>query len=318
MTYPSPIKIAISACLLGESVRFNGGHKASSLCLEVLAPYFDFMPLCPEVAIGLGVPREPIRLVGTPQAPQAVGTRHPEHNHTAALSAYGQAVAQQRLDQVCGHILMQKSPSCGLMRVKVYQENGYPAGTASGLYAAALARECPELPMEEEGRLNDPILCENFLVRVFAYAQWKNLSQTDLTHQAILNFHTHYKFQLLAHDPVQYKALGRLLADVGHHAPQDIGTRYIRQFMQALKKPATRGTHSNALQHLSGYLKGALDASDRQEIHRLIQEYRQGQIPLVVPLTLLKHHLRKHPDTYLANQAYLQPYPEGLTLRNAI
>lgn len=318
MSSPQPvIKIAVSACLLGESVRFNGGHKASTWCMDVLAPYFKWVPICPEVAIGLGVPREPIRLVGDPQNPRAVGTRRTEHDVTRPLTEYGQQMAQT-LHDISGYILMQKSPSCGRERIKVYQANGYPAGTAAGIYVQAFAQQRPELPMEEEGRLNDPVLRENFLVRVFAHAHWQKLRQTGLTRQLILDFHTRYKFQLLAHDPVQYKALGRLLASIGQHSVADISTLYFNQLMQALKKTATRGTHSNALQHLSGYLKEYLDTADRQELHRLIGQYRQGQIPLIVPLTLLKHHLRKHPDTYLSTQAYLQPYPEALGLRNAV
>jgi len=312
-----PIKIAISACLLGHSVRFNGGHKESQLCTQTLAQHFAFIPVCPEVAIGLGTPREPIRLVGDPAAPKAIGTVHRERDVTQPLAQYGQQMAAA-LTGISGYILMQKSPSCGMERVKVYQENGYPAGGAAGVYTQAFAQANPDLPMEEDGRLNDPVLRENFLVRVFAHAQWQQLLHSGLTRQSVLDFHTRYKFQLLAHDPAQYKVLGRLLAEIGLHPIQEIGAHYFSHFMRALKKPATRGTHSNALQHLSGYLKDHLDSPDRQEIHQLIGQYRQGQVPLVVPLTLLKHHLRRHPEPYLAHQAYLQPYPESLSLRNAI
>lgn len=314
----APIKLAISACLLGDNVRFNGGHKASDLCRDVLAKHFEFIRVCPEVAIGLGIPRESIRLVGSPEQPKALGTQTEGHDVTQPLTDYGVKMAHE-LAGIDGYILMQKSPSCGMERVKVYQANGYPAGSASGVYVKAFAQIHPELPMEEDGRLNDPVLRENFLVRVFAHARWRQLCAASLTHQGILAFHTQYKYQLLAHDPVQYKALGRLLADIGRYPVEEIAAPYFRQFMQGLKKPATRGTHCNTLQHMAGYLKNHLEASDRQEIHKLIGEYQQGHVPLVVPLTLLKHHLRHYPDAYLSAQSYLQPYPENLTgLRNAI
>ena len=315
---PKPLKLGISACLLGEPVRFNGGHKESRLCSETLAEHFEFVPLCPEAAIGLGVPREPIRLVGDPAAPRAVGTVHPERDHTAALQAYGERVAGE-LQDICGYILMQKSPSCGMERVKVYRDNGYPekAGGA-GIFAATLARLRPDLPIEEDGRLNDAVLRENFLTRVFAYAEWQRLLEAGLTHKAIGDFHARYKYQLMASNPEQYKALGRLLADLGKYDPAEFGPRYFSQLMAALKRCATRGTHSNVLQHLSGYLKRSLSSDERQEMAQLIDQYRRGIVPLVVPLTLLKHHFRRYPDRYVARQAYMQPHPETLSLRNAL
>ncbi len=314
----SRITLAISACLLGKPVRYNGGHKASPLCMQTLARHFDFVPVCPEVAIGLGTPREPIHLVGQALAPRALGTRHPEHDVTEPLAAYGRAKAAE-LSEVCGYILMQKSPSCGMERVKVYQDSGQLSReSASGIYAKAFMQARPDLPVEEDGRLNDPVLRENFLARVFAYARWQELLSMGLTPKAVLDFHARYKFQLLAHDPQQYRLLGRLLASIGKHSVTEIGPHYFRLLMQALKKNASRGKHANVLQHLSGYLKSFLDSADRQEIQHLIHQYHQGTVPLVVPLTLLKHHLRKHPDPYLAQQAYLQPHPEDLALLNAI
>ncbi len=312
------LKLGISACLVGAPVRFNGGHKESRLCSQVLAEHFDFVALCPEAAIGLGIPREPIRLVGDPAAPRAVGTVHPERDHTQALAEYGEQVATQMQD-ICGYILMQKSPSCGMERVKVYRENGYPEPEGgSGIFAATLARLRPDLPIEEDGRLNDAVLRENFLTRVFAYAEWQRLLAAGLTRKAIVQFHSRYKYQLMASHPQQYKALGRLLADLGKYDPAEFGPRYFSQLMAALKRCATRGTHSNVLQHLSGYLKRALSNDDRQEIAQVIEQYRRGIVPLVVPLTLLKHHFRRHPDDYVARQAYLQPHPENLSLRNAL
>lgn len=312
-------KIGISACLLGENVRFNGGHKQSQLCCEVLAAYFDFVPLCPEVAIGLGIPRETIRLVGDAASPQAVGSVHRELNVTAPLGEYGEKMAAEHSD-LCGYIFMQKSPSCGLERVKVYRENGAPVdGGGRGIYAQAFCARHPNLPVEEDGRLNDPVLRENFLTRVFVYASWQQLLGEGLSRHRLQAFHARYKYLLMAHSPAHYKSLGNLLGGMAKGEDLDaLGSGYFSALMSGLKKCATRGTHTNVLQHISGYLKQAISADDKQEMQTVIGQYRQGIVPLVVPLTLLKHHFRLHPDRYIAQQAYLQPHPENLSLRNAI
>lgn len=311
-------KIAISACLLGERVRFNAGHKESPLCSRVLASHFDFVPLCPEMAIGLGAPRQPIRLVGDPAHPRAVGTRDAGLDVSAPLSAYGERMAGE-LDDIDGFIFMQKSPSCGLERVKVYQANGQPAeGGGRGLFAAAFCARRPELPVEEDGRLHDPVLRENFVTRVFVHADWRRLLGEGLSRQALLDFHARHKYLLMASHPQQYRALGRLLGEVGRHAPEELGPRYFAQLMMALRQCASRGSHGNVLQHLCGYLRPALEPDERAELQQLIEQYRLGILPLVVPLTLLKHHFRRHPHPYVARQVYLQPHPEELGLRNAI
>lgn len=311
-------KLGVSACLMGVEVRYNGGHKQSDLCTRTLSDYFDFIPACPEVAIGMGIPRETIRLVGDPDEPQAVGTVHPELNVTRQLADYGQHMAGEMTD-ISGYIFMQKSPSCGLERVKVYRDNGAPFETGGrGIYAQAFCDRHPDLPVEEDGRLNDPVLRENFITRVYAYTAWQHLLEHGLSRRALTEFHSRYKYQLMACDVQQYRALGKLLGSMGRSDPEEVGPRYFSQLMQALKKCATRGSHTNVLQHLSGYLKQTLDADARQELHELIQQYRQGIVPLIVPLTLLKHHFRQHPDPYVALQVYMQPHPEPLSLRNAI
>lgn len=311
-------RLGISACLLGAEVRFNGGHKASRLCRHVLSEYVDFVPLCPEVAIGLGIPREAIRLVGSPAAPRAIGTVHRELDVTDALAAYGERMAGE-LDGLCGYVFMQQSPSCGLERVKVYPENGHPSEPRGrGVFAQAFCARHPNLPVEEDGRLNDPVLRENFLARVFAYAQWQDLLRAGLTRKGLIDYHARHKYLLMATHPLQYKALGRMLGNLAQHDLYDLAPRYFSALMAALKKCATRRTHSNVLQHLSGYFKRSMTAPDKQELQRLIDQYREGIVPLVVPLTLLKHHLRRHPDRYVAQQVYLQPHPENLSLRNAL
>lgn len=316
---PRKPRIAVSACLIGQEVRFNGGHKASRLCNEILSEHFDFVPVCPEVAIGLGVPRAPIRLVGDPADPQAVCSRDPGLDLSGPLRAYGQQMAKD-LDDICGYIFMHKSPSCGLERVKVYQANGYPAPEGGrGLFAAAFCEQRPDLPVEEDGRLCDPVLRENFITRVYAYADWQQVIAAGVSRGALIAFHARYKYQLMAHNPQQYKILGKLLGSMSRDDdPEMLAPRYFSQLMQALSRCASRGTHSNVLLHLSGYLREALSRDDKQEIRQLIAQYHAGVVPLVVPLTLLKHHLRNHPDPYLAQQVYLQPHPENLSLRNAI
>jgi uncharacterized protein YbgA (DUF1722 family)/uncharacterized protein YbbK (DUF523 family) len=311
-------KIAISACLMGAEVRFNGGHKASRLCSRTLTDYFDFVPVCPEVAIGLGIPREPIRLMGDPEHPEAVGTVNTTLNVTRPLAEYGQKMAAE-LGDICGYIFMQKSPSCGLDRVKVYHANGAPVdGGGRGIYAQAFCARHPDLPVEEDGRLNDPVLRENFLTRVFAYSAWQQLLRDGLTRRGLTDFHSRYKYLLMAHNPVHYKTLGNLLGNMGQTDPNELGPRYFSELMAALKKCATRRTHTNVLQHISGYLKQAISPEDKQEVQHVIGQYLHGIVPLVVPLTLLKHYFRQHPDPYIAQQVYLQPHPENLSLRNAI
>lgn len=316
-TPPRPL-LGISACLLGEPVRYNGGHKASRLCLDVLSRHFDFSPVCPEVAIGLGVPRPTLRLVGDHDAPRALIQREGDRDVSEALRDLGRQQAGL-LQDICGYIFMQQSPSCGLQRVKLYRPDGQlrPPG-ARGLYAEAFCAARPELPVEEEGRLNDPVIRENFLTRVFAYAAWQTLCAQGLTRHALITFHSSYKYQLMAHNPRQYGVLGQRLAMIGDQPLDEFAPAYFREFMRALGNCATRGTHSNVLQHLAGYLKHELPAAEKAELQRLIEQYRAGVIPLVVPLTLLKHHFRRHPHPYVDIQAYLQPHPEDLSLRNAI
>jgi uncharacterized protein YbgA (DUF1722 family)/uncharacterized protein YbbK (DUF523 family) len=312
------LKLGISACLLGERVRYNGGHKRSALCAEVLAEHFELVPVCPETAIGLGSPRPPIRLVGAADAPRALVPQEHHRDLTAELSAQGARVARELAD-LCGFVLMHKSPSCGLHRVKLYRDNGHLAEASTrGVFAASLHQLRPELPLEDEGRLHDPVLRENFLNRVFVYGRWQRLLANGLSQQGLLDFHARHKYLLMANHPQQQKVLGRLLSNLANQDLAELAPLYFRQLMEALSRPATRGSHSNVLQHLSGHLKPHLGNAERTELQQLIEQYRSGVIPLVVPLTLLRHHFNRHPDAYVANQDYLRPYPDDLSLRNAI
>jgi len=311
------IRVGISSCLIGQEVRYDGGHKHNEYITRSLGQFFDFVPFCPEVAIGLGIPRPPIRLVKAGSAVQARGVNDPDLNVTEALLDYADKVAP-RLRPLSGYILKKNSPSCGMERVKLYTPKGMPAGTTAGIYAGRLQLLHPELPFEEEGRLMDPVLRENFVERVFVYHRWQQLVAKRLTAKALVEFHTRHKFIVLAHDEKAYRALGRLVAGAGRAPAAETGSHYIALLMQALRKPATRTRHSNVLQHLSGFFKKHLDAEDKSELQDVITNYRRGQVPLVVPITLLRHYLRRFPDPYLASQYYLAPHPDELMLRNTI
>lgn len=312
------IKVGISSCLLGNEVRFDGGHKHSKMCSENLSRYFDFVAECPEVGIGLGIPRKPIRLIGDVKSPLIVSAHDNNIDHTDKMLEFSHRKAKEHSD-LCGYIFMKNSPSCGLFRVKVYQENGYPAkDPGRGIYANVITQENPLLPVEESGRLADPSLRENFIARVYAYHNWQQLKQAGLSHHSIIEFHSRYKYSLMAHAPASYVELGRMLADAGNHDVDSLAERYFPLLMTALSQIATRKTHTNVLMHLQGYLKKVLSSEEKQELTLLFEQYRTDEIPLIVPITLLKHHFNNHPNPYISKQAYLQPYPDDLSLRNAI
>lgn len=302
------IRIAISSCLVGQEVRFDGNHKLNEYITATLGKYFEFVPYCPEMAIGMGVPRPPIRLVKSGHTVQALGVQDAGLNVTDRLLAYAERVAP-KLHGVSGYILKKNSPSCGMERVKLYSAKGVPVGSTRGLYAGRLQDLHPELPFEEEGRLMNPVLRENFLERVFIYHRWQLLNTHRLTAKGLVEFHTRHKFTLLAHDEKIYRALGRLVATASRATVATAGPRYIAQLMQGLKKPATRARHTNVLQHIAGYFKKQLGVDDRHELQELITAYRHGELPRVAVVTLLRHHLRRYPDAWLSQQIYLQVAP---------
>lgn len=311
------IRVGVSSCLLGEEVRYDSGHKRDRFVDDVLRGYFELIPVCPEVAIGLGVPREPIRLEGSPENPRAVGVRDKSLDVTARLDAYGRQMGRE-LTGISGYILKSKSPSCGMERVKVYAQGGGPAGKGRGIYARALMETQPLLPVEEEGRLNDPHLRENFIERVYAYRRWQELLERGLTAERLVEFHTAHKLILMAHGREHLRELGRLVAEAGTRPVEALAEEYGERFMTALGYKATRKRHTDVLQHLLGYLKNKLDAGDKAEMLEIIEDYRQGRVPLIVPITMFRHHFRVHPDPYIDKQLYLTWAPAGLSLWNAI
>lgn len=316
------IRLGVSACLLGERVRYDGGHKRDVFLTDVLGPFIEWVPVCPEVEIGLGTPRDTIRLVGREGAPRLVVERTGA-DLTGRMTRYAEAKAAE-LEGLDGYVLKRASPTCGLFRVRVYGDDGGLRGAGRGLYAATLTRRLPLLPVEEEGRLNDPALRENFIERVFAAARWRSFAETRPGAGELVAFHTAQKLAVLAHSPAHYARLGRLVADAGRRLGRGRSPRsgalveYGALLMEALAVRATRARHVNVLQHVAGFFKRDLEPGDRVELATVVDEYRRGLIPLVVPLTLVRHHVRRLGLTYLANQVYLDPHPKELMLRNHV
>jgi len=315
-TPASVIKIGISSCLLGEMVRFDGGHKRDDFLTETFGRFVSFVPVCPEVELGLGTPRETLRLVGSAETARLVTTKT-AIDHTQAMDAW----ARERLEGLAGeglsgYVLKKDSPSCGMERVKVYGGSGPAARNGRGIYAARLLARFPLLPVEEEGRLHDPWLRENFVERVFAYRRVEDFFAARWTMGQLVLFHTAQKLLLLAHEPKAYEKLGRLVAGAKGQPRHEVASEYKECFMKALAKLAKARQHVNVLQHMAGYFKKLLSAADRQELVQIIDDYGKGLVPLVVPLTLLRHHVRVHGVSYLAGQVYLEPHPKELMLRN--
>ncbi|MCK2148633.1 YbgA family protein [Marinobacter alexandrii] len=314
----SQIPVGISTCLLGKEVRHDGGHKHSRYCTQVLSKHFEFRSICPELEAGLGVPRPAIHLREYPEGMRIIETRG-QADHTEAMDGFIDAVIPT-LANLRGYILMAKSPSCGMERIKVHNENGQVTRRdGRGMFAEALLQAYPLMPVEEEGRLNDNMIRENFIERVFAYDDWmQNVSGDQLTAKSLINFHTRHKFQLLAHSEKIYRELGPMLGDLKSEPLENIADRYIHLFMEAMNKKVSRGSHMNAMQHLMGYLRDSMGDEDRKVMLEQMEAYRRGEVPLVVPMTLLRMAQRREPVDYLSAQHYLTPYPDELGLRNNV
>jgi uncharacterized protein YbgA (DUF1722 family)/uncharacterized protein YbbK (DUF523 family) len=312
------ITIGVSSCLLGQEVRYNGGHKRDGFLVGALARFADYLPVCPEVGIGMGVPRPPIRLVGDPERPRAVGTDDATLDVTDRLAGFARRQVQA-LDNLDGYILKKDSPSCGMERVKVYSPKGGAAQRKGvGIYAGVLMEHMPLLPIEEEGRLNDPILRENFLTRVYAYRRWRDLAAGGFTRGGLIGFHSDHKYLIMANSQAAYQRLGRMLSNLSGVDLEAVALMYVTEAMETLKRRVNRKRHVNVLQHMMGYLKRSIDAGDKAELSATIEAYRRGEVPLVVPITLFRHYFRRHPDPYMERQVYLRPHPDELSLRNAI
>ena len=305
-----PFRIGISTCLLGEEVRYDGGHKRDSYLVDTLGPFVDWVPVCPEMDIGLGTPREAIRLVRRADRPAEVRLESTKTrvDLTGRMRIYARrqvkALARKRLD---GYVFKKDSPSCGMARVRVWSDVGTPARNGRGLFAEALMTALPKLPIEEEGRLSDPRLRENFVDRLFAYRRIRRLFSRRWTVGGLLAFHTAHTLTLMAHSLRAYRELNRLVADAASRDRRALAEEYEAVFMAAVSRVASQRRHADVLNHAAGHFKKQLEGADRRELATLIDEYRRGRIPRIVPLTRARHHARRLGVTYLLEQVYLDP-----------
>jgi uncharacterized protein YbgA (DUF1722 family)/uncharacterized protein YbbK (DUF523 family) len=314
---PKP-KLGISACLLGQKVRYDGGDKRDRFLTDTFGLHVEWIPVCPELEVGMGVPREPVRLVGHVSDSKMIAERSGK-DWTRAMHRYSlQRVRALEELELSGYIFKKDSPSCGMERVRVYNRDGIPNRVGRGLFAHTVMSELPLLPVEEEGRLNDPILRENFVERIFAYHRWQRLACRRRSISSLVDFHTRHKFLLLAHSEPHYRKLGRIVAEAKQSPIAAAYEQYSRLFMEGLACHATAKKHCNVLEHMMGYFSKELSKEERQELMELIDDLRQRLIPLVVPLTLFRHYVKKYRVTYLENQIYLQSSPKELMLRNHV
>ena len=312
------IKLGISSCLLGEKVRFDGSHQWDRFLTDTLGKYVDFVPVCPEVEGGLGVPREPMRLVGEVARPRLVTVRT-GIDHTELLVNWARQKVQElaALD-LCGFIFKSKSPSSGMERVKVYNHQGVPAPGGVGIFARIFMERFPMLPVEDEGRLHDPALRENFIERLFCYKRWRELLSRDYSIGSLVAFHTRHKLLIMAHSPRHYRDLGRLVARTREIPVKELFAGYQAILMEALRLKATPKKNANVLYHLLGYFKQQLTGDEKQELLEIIESYRREFVPLIVPITLINHYVRQYGEPYLKEQYYLNPHPVELGLRNHV
>ncbi len=310
------IPLGISSCLIGEKVRFDGGHKQNRYILDTLGHYFNFRSFCPEMAIGLGVPRPTIHLVEIDGRIDVVGVKDDSLNVTQQLIDVAQA-QQSWHREVYGYIVKKDSPSCGMERVRVYQ-NGQAQRKGAGLYTSTMMKNFPTLPVEEEGRLGDPVLRESFIKRVYIYKRWHDMIERGLDWAALTDFHARHKLILFSHHQESARKLGRELSGAHQQPIEDYAPRYLEELMRILKISARRSNHVNVLEHIRGYLKRDLDSDDKRELSESIENYRLGYLPLIVPITLLRHHFRKCPNEYIERSYYMQPHPDELMLLNSV
>ncbi|MBX3328202.1 MAG: DUF523 and DUF1722 domain-containing protein [Nitrospira sp.] len=314
----SPIRLGISRCLLGDEVRFDGGHKQDHFLTDVLGRYVEWVPVCPEVEAGLGIPREAMRLVGSPRYLRLM-TITSKQDHTAAM----ETMIEERLDSLhkldlSGFVFKRGSPSCGVERVRVYTPQGMPSHSGVGIFAKAFRDAFPLIPVEEEGRLCDSLLRENFIERVFCYRRLQNLLHNGLNRQELIRFHTIHKYLLLSHSQQHYKTMGQLVAQAERYRPKDLTAKYADLFMKTLAVRATVRKHVNVLQHIVGHFKKRMSPREKAELLGVINDYHQGLTPLIVPLTLVKHYVQFFDVSYIRDQVYLNPHPKELMLRNHV
>jgi uncharacterized protein YbgA (DUF1722 family)/uncharacterized protein YbbK (DUF523 family) len=312
------IKLGVSSCLLGERVRYDGGHKLEHFLTDTLGAYVDWVLVCPEVESGLSVPREAMHLVGDVEAPRLVTIRTGV-DHTSRMRKWAKKkVTSLAAEDLCGFVFKSRSPSSGMRGVKIYSPEGIPISTGSGIFAKAFQDRFPLLPVEDEGRLHNPGLRENFIERVFVYKRWQEFMASDRTIGRLVSFHTSHKLLVMAHSPKHYSALGKFVADPKQYKREELFEQYCAILMEGLQLLATVRKNTNVLQHMAGYFKKQLSPDEKQELQDVIANYHQELVPLIVPIILLQHYVRKYDAGYLKQQAYLNPHPLELMLRNHV
>ncbi|MDH3802954.1 MAG: DUF523 and DUF1722 domain-containing protein [Deltaproteobacteria bacterium] len=310
------IRIGLSTCLLGENVRFDGGHKRDRFVTDTLGQFLEFVPVCPEMECGLGVPRESMRLEGKPESPRLV-TNRTKIDHTERMITWARKrVKELEKEDLCGFIFKSRSPSSGMERVRVYNEKGVPENKGVGMFARIFMEHFPLLPVEEDGRLHDIKLRENFIERIFALKRWRDLLDEKRSRGKLVAFHTQHKLLILSHSQKHSRILGKVVAEAKSISPQQLYPQYQALLMEALQLKTTVKKNINVLEHMMGYFKKQLSADEKQELLETFNQYREGYIPLIVPLTLIKHYVRKYDQPYLKQQVYLNPHPVELKLRN--
>ncbi|MGB9715718.1 MAG: YbgA family protein [Thermodesulfovibrionales bacterium] len=310
------IKIGISSCLLGEKVRYDGGHKLDRYITETLGQYFDWVPVCPEVEYGLPVPREAMHLVGNPVKPRLV-TIHTGIDHTSGMLKWAEEkIKELKRDDLCGFIFKSKSPSSGIRDVKVYTPSGVQNKKGVGIFGGAFIRHFPFIPVIDDGRLHDPVLRENFIERVFVFKRWKDFLKKGGLKRDLIEFHTDHKLLILSHSPRHLQSLGRLIGNLKKYKVKELFSEYIKLLMEGLSLIATVKKNTNVLLHIAGYFKKHLSIAEKDELLKVIEDYHKGYLPLIVPIVLLKHYVYIFDEPYLKRQYYLNPHPLELMLRN--
>ena len=311
-------RIGISSCLLGNEVRWNSGHKLDKYLAHTLGQFVEYVPVCPEVEAGFGVPRESFRLVGDPDAPRLI-TFKSKTDHTDRMVAWaGKRVRELEKEDLCGFVFKSDSPSSGMIRVKVYNEKGMPHKVGIGIFARAFMEHFPLIPVEDDGRLNDPLIRENFILQIFTMKRWRDNVARKPGMGNLVDFHTRNKLLILSHSPKHYRLMGKLVADGKKMPIAELYQQYQLLLMEALKLKTTIRKNTNVLQHLMGYFKKQLSADEKQELLEVFDRYRSEFVPLLVPITLINHFVRKYDQSYLKQQTYLNPHPLELKLRTHV
>lgn len=312
------VRLGVSSCLLGHQVRYDGGHQHDRYLTDTLGSYVEYVPVCPEVECGLPIPREALRLVGDLEAPRLLTSRS-GIDHTERMQSWaGQRLRQLEGERLDGFIFKNRSPSSGMERIKVYPEGGQgmPQKKGIGIFARAFMAYFPLLPVEEEGRLCDPALRENFIERIFVHRRWRQVLAEGRQRGALVQFHTAHKLLILAHSEKIYRVMGKLVAEAKNLASEELFCTYEGLLMTALGLQSTLKKHTNVLHHLLGYFKKELSEDEKHELLEIIARFKEGYLPLIVPVTMINHYVRKYGQEYLAGQYYLNPHPLELKLRN--